>query len=68
MANRSDFLGTKLPRYLKRMVSMGSALGYFKDQHSYGVAKRAFIDAHKSHVAAKTKRFDNKDVSSDSED
>lgn len=68
MANRSDFLGAKLPRYLKRMISMGSALGYYKNEHEYGVAKRAFIDAHKSHVSAKTKRFDNKESTSDSEE
>lgn len=53
MANRSDFYTAKLPRYLKRMLSLSKHV----DAHEYGASKRAFIDAHKAHVAFKNKKM-----------
>ena len=55
MANRSDFFNAKLPRYLKRMISMGEAAGHFTKEQARE-ARKAFIDAHASHVAFKLKR------------
>lgn len=56
MANRSDFFNTsaktpKLPRYLKKMLSLNS-----QGAHKDGELRRAFIDAHQTHVAFKLKR------------
>lgn len=57
MANRSDFFHTsakcpRLPRSLKKMLSLMSN----GDKHHDGAVRRAFIDAHQTHVAAKLKR------------
>jgi hypothetical protein len=52
MANRSDFDSATLPRYLKRMMGMKD----FKDSHERGAWKRAFIEAHAIHKAAKNKK------------
>jgi len=52
MANRSDFDSATLPRYLKRIM----ALRTFKDNHERGEWKRAFIEAHAIHKAAKNKK------------
>lgn len=56
MANRSDFYNAKLPRTLKRMLTMGQVYGWSGDSHSYGDMRRAFINAHQNHVSYKMKR------------
>jgi hypothetical protein len=63
MANRSDFFNAKLPRYLKRMISLGEAAGHYDKAAARGLRK-AFIDAHATHVGFKMKRTDNRDASS----
>ena len=66
MANRSDFFSAKLPRSLKRMISLGEAAGHYNKQEANDLRK-AFIAAHATHVGFKLKRnTDNRD-SSDTE-
>ena len=55
MANRSDFFNAKLPRYLKRMISMAEAAGHLNAADARSV-RQAFIDAHATHVGFKLKR------------
>jgi hypothetical protein len=52
MANRSDFDRATLPRYLKKIMGLTD----FKDNHERGEWKRAFIEAHAIHKAAKNKK------------
>ena len=57
MANRSDFFNTsqkcpRLPRYLKKMLSLNSDGNAYRD----GELRRMFIQAHQTHVAFKLKR------------
>lgn len=56
MANRSDFFSAKLPRGFKRMLAMEEANGWIQNEHERGNMKRAFIDAHATHVGFKLKR------------
>jgi hypothetical protein len=55
MANRSDFFNAKLPRYLKRMITLGEAYGNY-DKTAANQMRKAFIDAHANHVAFKLRR------------
>ena len=50
MANRSDFMKAKIPRYLKK------TLAGIPDAHQRGVVRRLFIKAHAEHVLYKQKR------------
>ena len=59
MANRSDFFSAKLPRSIKRMLTMGDVYDWNGNQHNRGAIKRQFIDAHASHVGFKMKRQSN---------
>jgi len=52
MAARSDFDSATLPRYLKKIMGLTD----FKDNHERGAWKRAFIEAHAIHKAAKNKK------------
>lgn len=64
MANRSDFFSAKLPRQLKRMIALGEASGQY-DKATARDLRKAFIDAHATHVGFKMKRTtDNRDASS----
>lgn len=54
MANRSDFLTAKIPRQIKKMLS----LQQFADSHERGAAKRLWKEAHAKHVHIKTRRSD----------
>jgi hypothetical protein len=56
MANRSDFFNAKLPRSIKRMLTMGQVYNFTGDQHALGDLRRAMIAAHASHVGFKMKR------------
>jgi hypothetical protein len=56
MANRSDFFNAKLPRAIKRMLSMQQAYGWAGNEHDRGATKRMFIEAHANHVNFKLKR------------
>jgi hypothetical protein len=56
MANRSDFYEAKLPRYLKRMLTMAQASGHVTNAHEAGAMRRAFIAAHANHVGYKLRR------------
>jgi hypothetical protein len=56
MANRSDFFNAKLPRSLKRMLTMAEANGWVANSHERGSIKRSFIAAHANHVSHKLKR------------
>jgi hypothetical protein len=58
MANRSDFFTTKFPRKFKKIMAMGEALGYIKNNNERGLYKRAMIEAHANHVGFKMKRSD----------
>lgn len=58
MANRSDFFNAKLPRKFKKVMAMGEALGYIKNNNERGLYKRAMIEAHANHVGFKMKRSD----------
>lgn len=58
MANRSDFFDAKLPRSLKKMLTMAQVAGHVKDAHEAGEMRRAFIRAHANHVAFKLRRSD----------
>lgn len=58
MANRSDFFEAKLPRSLKKMLTMAQASGAVKNAHEAGEMRRAFIRAHANHVAYKLRRPD----------
>jgi hypothetical protein len=55
MANRSDFFNAKLPRYLKRMITLGEAYGNY-DKVTANEMRKAFINAHANHVAFKLRR------------
>jgi hypothetical protein len=59
MANRSDFFNAKLPRSIKRMLTMGQVYGWTGDEHTRGAIKKQFIQAHASHVGFKMKRQSN---------
>ena len=65
MANRSDFFNAKLPRSLKRMLTMGEVYGWTRDQHARGDLRRSMIAAHANHVGFKLKRHstENRDAS-----
>ena len=56
MANRSDFHKAKLPRVLKRALTMGEVRG--ADSHRAGDLRRLFVEAHKNHLAFKNRRAD----------
>ena len=56
MANRSDFFNAKLPRSIKRMLTMGQVYNYTGNEHRRGEIKRNFIQAHANHVGYKMKR------------
>lgn len=56
MANRSDFFNAKLPRSIKRMLTMGQVYNFTGDQHARGDLRRAMIAAHANHVGFKLKR------------
>ena len=56
MANRSDFFNAKLPRSLKRMLTMGEVYGWTGDQHARGDLRRSMIAAHANHVRFKLNR------------
>ena len=56
MANRSDFFSAKLPRSIKRMLTMGDVYGWNGNQHNRGTLRRQFIEAHANHVGFKMKR------------
>lgn len=56
MANRSDFFNAKLPRSIKRMLTMGQVYNFTGDQHARGDLRRAMIVAHTNHVNFKLKR------------
>ena len=64
MANRSDFFSAKLPRSIKRMLTMGQVYNYTGNEHSRGAMKDQFIKAHADHVGFKMKRQSN-DTTSD---
>lgn len=49
---------TKLPRALKRSLSLGLAHGFIKDKHHYGDIKNAFINAQAAYFESKNKRID----------
>ena len=59
MANRSDFFSAKLPRSIKRMLTMGDVYDWNGNQHNRGAIKRHFIEAHANHVGFKMKRQSN---------
>lgn len=59
MANRSDFFNAKLPRSIKRMLTMGQVYNFTGDAHARGDLRRAMIAAHASHVGFKMKRQSN---------
>lgn len=65
MANRSDFFNAKLPRSIKRMLTMGQVYNFTGDQHARGDLRRAMIAAHANHVGHKLKRHttENRDAS-----
>jgi len=65
MANRSDFYNAKLPRSIKRMLTMGQVYGWTGDQHARGAIRRAMMAAHANHVGFKMKRHatENRDSS-----
>lgn len=65
MANRSDFFNAKLPRSIKRMLTMGQVYNFTGDQHARGDIRRAMMAAHSNHVGYKLKRntAENRDVS-----
>lgn len=65
MANRSDFFNAKLPRNIKRMLTMGQVYGWTGDAHSRGDLRRAMMAAHANHVGFKMKRqsSENRDAS-----
>ena len=52
MANRSDFYKAKLPRQIKRMLSLMSTGDSAHDSE----VKKLFIEAHDRHVKYKMKR------------
>lgn len=55
MANRSDFFSSKLPRSLKKLISLGQMAGVH-NKASASEARKLFIEAHASHVAFRMKR------------
>lgn len=61
MANRSDFFNAKLPRYLKRALTMQS-INMTKEQSNE--IKKIMMGAHQSHISHRLKRntVDNKDL------
>jgi hypothetical protein len=65
MANRSDFFNAKLPRSLKRMLTMGEVYNWTGDAHARGELRRTMIAAHANHVGYKLKRHttENRDTS-----
>ncbi len=48
MANRSDFQ-SNFPRQLKRMLAMGEAYGWVKDNNERSELKRIWMKAHIHH-------------------
>ena len=66
MANRSDFFNAKLPRSIKRMLTMGQVYGWTGDEHSRGAMRKSFIKAHADHVGFKMKRQTNDTSNADS--
>ena len=56
MANRSDFNKAKLPRVLKRALTMGEVRG--ADSHRAGELRKMFVQAHANHLAFKNRRND----------
>lgn len=66
MANRSDFFNAKLPRSIKRMLTMGQVNGWTGDEHTRGTIRKQFIRAHADHVSYKMKRQSNDTGGSDS--
>lgn len=50
MANRSDFYRAKVPRSIKKMLSLN-----YTDDHERAVMRKLFQSAHASHVAFKLK-------------
>lgn len=62
MANRSDFYTSKLPRQLKRAIGMAETYGFIENKTERGAIKRMFLEAHASHVAAKSKRLEMRDL------
>jgi hypothetical protein len=52
MAGRSDFFG-KLPRVIKRLVTMGKAHGHVTND---GEVRKLFVAAHKIHKDYKNKK------------
>lgn len=59
MANRSDFFNAKLPRSVKRMLTMGQVYNWTGNEHARGELRRAMMAAHASHVGFKLKRQSN---------
>lgn len=55
MANRSDFYSAKLPRSLKKLLSLGEASGA-RDKAAASAARKIFLAAHASHVGFKLRR------------
>lgn len=47
---------TKLPRSVKRSLSLGLAQGFLKDKNHYGEVKRAFIQAENHYLDVKNRR------------
>lgn len=62
MANRSDFYTSKLPRQLKRVLGMAETYGFIESGSERGAIKKLFLEAHASHVAAKSKRLEMRDL------
>lgn len=50
MANRSDFFKAKIPRHIKKMLSLN-----YTDDHERAVMRKLFQSAHASHVAYRLK-------------
>ena len=63
MTHMSDFYTAKLPRYLKKMLALGEARGYFNKEEARQ-NRLGFIEAHATHLGYKMKRADNRDTSS----
>ena len=55
MANRSDFFNANLPRYLKKMISLGEVSGAISKEHA-NFARKSFTEAHAHHVDFKLRR------------
>jgi hypothetical protein len=55
MANRSDFFSAKLPRHLKKMISLGEVSGALSKEGA-NFSRKTFAAAHAHHVAFKLRR------------